>query len=272
MGEPDWRSDAITTLTRLLETDDDVVALVLFGSLAGPPENVDEWSDIDVLVSVRKGAMERFFPSPDWLRPIGEIWAYEAIAKANTRVLLVSFDAHRRIDIVIFEDADVDNIALWPDNPFRGFRRVLFSRSVAIDRAVRELHSAALPAPRTAVLDSSADRFWMAAETAVRKVVRGDLLIASHLALDLVRRCMEREMQLRDVRANTSHHPHGSDADGAILERTQSMLHPLTGTGVLTMIAEAAVRYDELEVTIDPNYTARSAQLLAMIDSARRTT
>lgn len=272
MSDTAWQDDALAQLQRLLEPDPDIVALVLFGSLADSPEHRDDWSDVDLIVVTRAGATGRFFPSPDWLLPLGGIWAYEAIAKPNTRVLLTSLDAYRRIDAVIFEDTPADTIATWPDNPFRGARRTIFSRSGAVDDAVRSLHG--VPSPPPAPLSShptndSFRSFWLGAESGVRKVVRGDLLIASHLALDLVRRCLEREMQLRDIAAGTRHHPHGQPSDAAALERAQAMLHALSTDGVLDTIADAAARYDELCAALDSSHTPHAAPLLAAIRRAR---
>jgi hypothetical protein len=54
-----------------------------------------------------------------------------------------------------------------------------------------------------------ANAFWFKAVQAVLKVVRGNRLIALHLALDLLRDCCVLEMLLRDRDTGTSVHRDG---------------------------------------------------------------
>jgi len=61
-----WQAEMITALTRLLEDDPSVRALVLFGSAA--KRLCDVWSDIDLLLVVDEQVQERFFPTLDWLQ------------------------------------------------------------------------------------------------------------------------------------------------------------------------------------------------------------
>jgi hypothetical protein len=113
------------------------------------------------------------------------------------------------------------------------------------------------------------DAFWFGAQAAVRKLVRGDLLIASHLALGLVRDCLVLEMMARDSAARTSYHPHGAPTDGAALEAASQTLRVLTREGVLEMITTSAERFDALADRQSPAYVARAAPLLAMAAGAR---
>jgi hypothetical protein len=99
-----WQNSLLHDFRRMVEPDSDVVALVLFGSLAAEPAYTDTWSDIDVILVVRPGATGRFFPDATWLRPFGAIWTHQAVSKEQTSVLLVCFEDGRRLDLVIFEE------------------------------------------------------------------------------------------------------------------------------------------------------------------------
>jgi hypothetical protein len=184
----------------------------------------------------------------------------------------VSLDARRRIDVVVFEDAAVSELARWPDVPFRGPRKVLFSRSPNVDAAAATVFAVPVPATASRVDGARSDGdFWIDAETAVRKVVRGDHLIAAHVAFDLVRQCLQLEMRARDLQAGTRHHPHGASSDAAALAWAQSTMHDLSAEGILHTIAGAAVRFDELRAWLDPTYEPHGPPLLAAIERARAT-
>jgi hypothetical protein len=266
-----WQNSFLHDFRRMVEPDGDVVALVLFGSLAAEPGYADTWSDIDVVLVVRRGTAGRFFPSATWLRPFGAIWTCQAISKEHTSVLLVCFEDGRRLDVVIFEDHGALEIPSWKDNPFHGPTRVLFSRSESVDAAIVSA-PAGIPLRGFSDDDLAAmsDAFWFGAQVAVRKLVRGDLLIASHLALGLIRDCLVLEMLLRDGAAGTSYHPRGAPTDVAALEAASHALHPLTREGVLEMISASAGRFDAL-ASRSPAYVAKAAPLLAMVASARTT-
>ena len=87
MRDDGWQDITLAQLRALLEPDPDVAALVLFGSIAGPREYVDRFSDIDVLLVVRDGVAERFFPSIDWLAPLGRIYTHEQSLRERHRVV-----------------------------------------------------------------------------------------------------------------------------------------------------------------------------------------
>jgi hypothetical protein len=270
MAPAGWQNSLLHDVRRMVEPDSDVVALVLFGSLAAEPEHADAWSDLDVILVVRPGTTGRFFSDASWLRPLGTIWTHQAVSKEQTSVLLVCFEDGRRLDVVIFEDHSALEIPSWKDNPFGGPTRVLFSRSEAVAAAAASL-PAAIPFQRFSEdeLTAMSDAFWFGAQVAVRKLVRGDLLIASHLALGLVRDCLVLEMMARDRAAGTSYHRNGAPSDVAALEAASHALRALTREGVLEMISASAQRFDALASRQSAAYVARGGPLLAMVAAAR---
>ena len=77
-----WQETALQELTSLLQPDQDVLALAVFGSIADPQIGLDFWSDIDVLLVVSDGATARFYPTLEWLKPIGALYAHEQSSNA----------------------------------------------------------------------------------------------------------------------------------------------------------------------------------------------
>src|SRR5262249_24998077 len=83
-----WPEAAIEELVSLLQPDEAVRALALFGTAARQP---DIWSDVDLLLVVDEAAWERFHPALDWLRPLGELYAWDQSAGPWTSVTRACF-------------------------------------------------------------------------------------------------------------------------------------------------------------------------------------
>ena len=204
-----WQDATIQGISSRLSSDEDVRALVLMGSGAQAPLQRDYWSDLDLLVVVGDEALDRFYPSVDWLACFGNVFAYNQSAdqfKATTRVC---FEDFRRVDFAIMTESALARIQDWPSISFWEASHILFSRSALIDRVLSE--RLARPQPPLISPDqfqSLANDFWFKAMLAVLKVVRNDLLIALHLSLDLVRDCCVLGMLLRDRAEGTSHQVH----------------------------------------------------------------
>ena len=149
--------------------------------------------------------------------------------------------------------------------------RVLFSRSPELGAALaRGLPRPAYSPPRPERLGEMASRFWFAASVAVYKVVRGDLLIASHLALELQQDCLVLAMMLRDRDAGTTHHPKGGQ-DEELLRYLLLAPPPPSPAGLLDVIEHSARAYDELCAEWSPAHAERREPLLRMIRRARGT-
>jgi hypothetical protein len=91
------------------------------------------------------------------------------------------------------------------------------------------------------------------------KVVRNDLLVASHLALDLVRDCLVLRMKTRDLEENQ-------------VRNTKGEINPgieLTAKGILDIIEQSAQEFDTLASQLDNAYKAKSRTLTKWIEEAR---
>jgi len=270
MVEDGWQDATIEQLHKLLEPDSGVAALVLFGSLCATPEAIDWWSDVDVMLVTRDGARDRFFPSPAWLEALGDLYAWERSSYERSGAIRAVFADLRRVDVVVVEEHVVADIANWPNHPLRGARRVVFSRSPVVDDAVVTV-AAEPPPARPATPEAFQDmcrEFWFAAHIALKKAVRGDLLIAAHLALGLVRECMVLSMLLRDRDTGTRYHRDGGAGSEAVAALSPAA-RPFTFDGIVGTIEHAARSFDALGRAWSASYTSGLSELLQFVDAAR---
>ena len=102
-----WQMHIVEDLRRLLEPNEAVRAVLVYGSCAQPQLQPDAWSDVDVVIVVANGELERFFPTTAWLTPLGEAYAINQSSKAVTRTTRVCFTDFRRLDCRLVQEADV---------------------------------------------------------------------------------------------------------------------------------------------------------------------
>jgi hypothetical protein len=245
------------------------VALVLFGSLCGLPEEIDWWSDIDVMLVAKDGARERFFPSPVWLGALGGPYTWERSFYERSGAIRAVFTDLRRIDVVVVEEHVVAEIANWQNHPLRGPRHTIFSRSPAIDDAIASMPETPPPArPATPKeFEEMCREFRFGSHIALKKAVRGDLLIGAHLALGLVRECVVLSMLLRAREAGTRYHRHGGAGNEAAAALSPTA-RGFTFDGIVGTIEHAARSFDALAGAWSASYESGLGEL-QFIDAAR---
>lgn len=113
-----------------------------------------------------------------------------------------------------------------------------------------------------------ARQFWFKGMLATSKVMRTDLLIALHLALDLVRDCCVLGMILRDRDEGTTHHKAGGQGN-LVVERLAATQRPYTAAGILDSIERSSIAFDALAAEWSPTYQEQRHPLLAWIAYAR---
>ena len=157
----------------MLEPDSGVLALAVFGSM--PTGDQDAWSDLDALLVVTETAQSRFFPDAGWLASLGDLYTSETHAGPWTSVLRICFTDMRRLDLVLTTEAALEQTARWPSVPFAdaASRRVVFSRSPALDRALSQpLPPSVLRLPGPDEFQKMTDGFWFRGVLAAVKVIR----------------------------------------------------------------------------------------------------
>jgi len=264
-----WQQATIKHLTELLEADEAVRGLVLIGSYAQPNVQPDAWSDIDLILVVDAGEMERFYPTTDWLKPVGEIYALSQTGDEHCNTTRVCLTDCRRIDFVIAPEPELGRIDRWELNPFCHGARCLFSRSAALDAVLERAFISPTPEPISAEqLERISNDFWFKGMLAVGKVARNDLLVALHLSLDMIRDCCVLGMMLRDRDAGTKHHRDGG-AGHAVVAELEEARQPYTARGILHSIERSSIAFDRLATQLSDGYQEGRHTLLEWLAHVR---
>lgn len=264
-----WQAEALEELEVILKSDQDVLALAVFGSTL--ESRHDPWSDIDCLLVVREDAYSKFFPDTGWLNSFGEPYTHqtsENIFSASTRICFTDF---RRFDIVITTPSKLAQLDRWTQIPFWRGVRILFSRSSQITQLLASTWPSPKPTrPSKAEFEAMVNHFWFKAMLASNKVVRNDRLIALHLALDLVRDCCVLGMILRDRREGTNVHREGGAGNHVVVELHRDDIS-YTSTGILAMIEHSAIQFDRLAGEWSQDYKVKRGPLLEWLEHIRQT-
>jgi hypothetical protein len=264
-----WQESMLDNLVLYFEPNENVLGLLLFGSRSQPESCPDDWSDIDILVIVKNNRLDRFFPETAWINSFGRLYTYSQSSddfKCTTRACFENFN---RIDFVITTEGKLAEIGKWPGIPFSSGTKILFSRSKIVDEIAAQKHRQQEFSPVTPEQFLEMVRnFRFKSMLAVYKVVRNDLLIALHLAQDLVRDCSVLGMMLRDRATGTNIHKDGGIGNQLVaqLEVTQK---PFTPIGILDSIKESNAIFEKLACEWASNYQENRQPLLDWIEKAK---
>lgn len=218
-----WQLELLGEMSAAAAEDSRVLAIQAYGSVASG--EADVWSDLDVAVRVTAGAAGAI-ANTRWLGRFGEVWASDASTNSNRSVMRVVFADGRRLDLTV-ADAGRLGMVLPP----------------TLDR-----------------LAARTTRVRFAAALAVVKAVRGDLLVATHLTLGLLRDCLELALLVRDRRNQVTDAP----------ARAAALLSQGSDTAaLLDAVAGVARLYDELAAAQDPAYRADWSGLESLLARAR---
>lgn len=219
-----WQQALLAEIRAVAADDPRILAVQAYGSVASG--EADAWSDLDVAVRVTAGTAGAI-ANTRWLSRFGQVWASDASTNSNRSVMRVVYADGRRVDFTV-ADAGRVGMVLPP----------------TLDR-----------------LAARTTRVRFSAALAVVKAIRGDLLLATHLTLGLLRDCLELALVVRDR----------SDAADDVPARIASLL--ATGGGgtaqVLDALAGVAALYDELATVQDPAYRSDWSGLDALLARAR---
>jgi hypothetical protein len=260
----DWQEITIRALHDLLVRDPGVEALAVVGS--GARSETDAWSDLDVLIVVRQEAFGRFFPELAWLEPLGGVYAFEQHRQETRAVSRVCFDDLRRLDAIVTIGEALSRSGDW-SGLLAGGVRVVFSRVAEIDRVLGGSYEPPRPEVSDAAFEALARGFWFKAVVAVQKVVRGDLLVALHLSVELVQECCVLAMMLRDRETGRTKHQ-GGVGDELVAELGETR-QPYAAAGILDSIEQSAIAFDRLAGRWVAGYREKREPLLGWVEAAR---
>ena len=264
-----WQEGILDNLIAYFEPNKDVLGLVLFGSLSKTEFNPDEWSDIDILAVVKEGKINEFFPAIEWITSFGKLYTYSQSAddfKCTTRVCFENFN---RIDFVITSEGKLAEMNKWLSVPFSSAAQVIFSRSERIDEIAHQgfVENPISAATQEQFLELVRD-FRFKSMLAVYKVVRKDLLIALHLAQDLVRDCSVLGMMLRDRATGTNIHKQGG-LGNQIVTQLKATQQPFTSIGILDSIEASNEVFENLAHEWSDRYQESRHLLFDWIEKAK---
>lgn len=270
MGSGSWHAQGLAQLSAAAAADPAVSEGWVFGSAAsaelddpdGPdalagPDGLDEWSDLDVALVVPPADVLRI-ASPTWVSQLGRVWTYQTFARDRGSGVRVVFGDGRRVDLVAVTDR-----AAIPSA-----RRRL--RSTPGDHPTAPREDGSLVREAVPDLPALVHEFRFTAALAVVKDARDDLLIGTHLALELPRLCLVVAMSLRDRDAGRSHHRFGGPWN-SVVDRVFDLFPDQDPgrEGVIDLIDASAGLFDDLAGRMWPDYVPDWSGLTVLLDRAR---
>ena len=264
-----WQEQTLQELVSFFENKKAVLAVLVFGSLSSLEEPHDKWSDIDLVLVVEPESQQRYFPGTEWLETFGRVYACDQAENEYRKITRVCFDDMRRIDFVITTEDKLAQVDIWPRSPMQVGARVLFSRSRVVDEAAEQFHrEPEAPKFQEARFQTLVQKFRFKSMLAVYKVARDDLLIAAHLALDLLRDCAFLAMVIRDRAVGMDYHKTGGIGNKYVRE-LEGAQRAFTAIGILEMIGEANRDFERLAFEWDPGFRSDLEPMLGWIEEAR---
>lgn len=269
IAQPGWQDAAVQDLIQMLQPNPNVLALALFGTTAQAQQ--DLWSDVDLLLVVDEEAKALFHPATDWLQPLGALYCTNQSTHQLSSTTRTVFRDFRRIDFVITTEDGLERADEWPGVPFWRGTRALFSRSRRVDLVLARAFECPKPGLMTAdQFQAMVNDFWFKGALAVTKVMRNDLLIALHLALEMVQDCCVLGMLLRDRAEGTAHHRHGGIGNDVVAQ-LEPARQPYTALGILNCLEQSGIAFDRLAARWSEGYHGQRHPLLSWIQLARLT-
>lgn len=254
-----WQDEAIVKMETLLKGYEEIEAVVLKGSCANKGIIKDKWSDIDLVIIVSDNKIDSFFPNMDWILPLGEIFAVEQYTGDLTMTTRVCLNNFMRFDLIFILDSKLKNVQNWSYNPFGETYNIIFSNIAELNKFISKLPDNRVFSRTTkAELDVMANNFWFLGIMAIVKVMRGDYLIGSHLAFEMVQQCIVLQMILRDHEKGTNIHRMGGCETIEILEKISIISNSLSPAYILKIINESGFTFDRLSRMLIEGYEGRS--------------
>jgi len=260
-----WHEEALKTLGSLAKENPAILSVSLFGSLSKPDIKKDRWSDIDVLVIVKDGTLDQFYPTLEWLKPFGKIFTSNQTQGNDWSVChKVYFEDFKRMDIILATESDIrKQEAQWTK------QRVVFLRSDSIRKLLEEKTLDIIyPKENPYTFDSLVNEFWYIAVVATTKVMRNDMLISLHLALELYRKCLELGMWLRDRETGIHIHRTGSVRND-LPAKINIKLEEISRENILSLIEHTGEEFDTLASEWSPDYQKHIPTFKKLIQMAQ---
>ncbi len=260
MENESWREIVLEKLSALLGENKDVLSLSLYGSLANPEVEKDKWSDIDALLIIEDDALDTFYPTMEWLKPLGEIFACQQTDNC-TKVIFTDF---RKMDIVIRTRSQVTK-----GQPFWTKQKFVFSNSEEIKKILEEKPITYTPQdPLTYNFEGLVEEYWYISFVAITKLIRNDLLISLHLTLELYKKCLELGMWFRDREVGSNIHRTGGVRND-LIEQMNIQFQGSSKMDIIMLIEQCGKEFDKLALEWSPDYKTQFPTFEKALASAK---
>ncbi len=265
MDNESWREQTLELLKQILQPNNQVLSFSVYGSLANTEVEKDRWSDIDALLVVENSALDSFFPNIEWLKQLGEVFIVQQSSNDITHVTKIIFNDFKKIDLVITTKSKILEM-----EPFWTKQLFVFSKSDEIKQILEEKALTKVPDnSSTYDIEKLANEYWYISFTVVIKIIRNDLLIALHLALELYRLCLVLGMWLRDSDTGTSVHRTGG-VRNEIIENMDIKLEKMTKERILSLVEQCGKEFDKLALEWSPNYAPKLPTFERLLVEAKK--
>lgn len=188
MFQPDQQS-AFDLICKAVESKPDVFALFLTGSWG--TDQADQWSDIDLLAVVPN-------PERNWLPDLGELFAEDLQIDERGVLFRLVYSHGLCIDLLNVTPASLENTAGWKRAPFYKGVRPAAGDYERFEPSIARI-TPAYPRPELNDLRQNLEDMKFIAIQALKKLARGDELIARHLAMEAMQHAMVGAMIVRDL-------------------------------------------------------------------------
>jgi hypothetical protein len=226
-----WQVRLLAELSQRVGCVEEVAELWVLGS-ARDPRGLDRWSDLDVgLVLAGDVPLELL------LGPQDAAWAVDRRSDGDRATCRLVFTDGRRLDLVCAQSEDLAAAG----------GRLLSSTGGQPGGSGRVLADP--------VADGAVNEFRFVAAQAMTKLGRGDLLIGSHLFLELARLCLVQAMLLRDRDEAMTRHRFGTVRD-VLAAEVQQIVRSAEPVPQAAQVEGLAALFDRLHAELHPTYRA----------------
>lgn len=172
------------------------------------------------------------------MHALGNLFITQQIDSNKSKVSKVIFEDFRKIDFIFVTKTQIIDC-----EPFWISQKIIFSNSKEIERKLKN-NTNIFGEVNPQDINKLSNEFWFISYTKITKLMRNDLLIAPHLALELYKNCLLLGMWLRDRDTSTTIHKIGNTRND-LFRKMDIKLESLSKEGLLSMIEECGVEFDK---------------------------
>lgn len=263
-----WQQKTLEEIKKLFSNYNSVHGLAISGSLN--TDIVDIWSDIDLIVVVEDDKIPEFANDLGWLKPLGTIFAYQNKGDEYSTTIRVVFEDFKRTDFVFTTVSALKAIVQSPRSNLWQNIKVIYSDSEVIKTLLDSEYIPEKPKEFSKKqFQDLVNNFWFISSLSLSKVIRKDLLVALHLALDLYKECLLLAILIRDKETGTTLHKTGGMGN----DLAKSIHIPLKDTSqeaILDLLKQCGQEFQKLCVKWNPKCPDQFATFELLIRKARK--